>query len=104
MADPTGPGVVDGSVNDDDMAVGYTDGEGDSITEGADTISASDGNDSVQAGGGDDTLFGGMGDDTLRGGADDDIILGDEFGPYDGNGAPGDIDAFTLENIHNFVI
>ncbi|WP_197919392.1 Hint domain-containing protein [Thiosulfatihalobacter marinus] len=90
MADPTGPGVVDGSVNDDDMAVGYTDGEGDSITEGADTISAGDGNDSVQAGGGDDTLFGGMGDDTLRGGADDDIILGDEFGPYDGNGAPGD--------------
>ena len=72
------------------MAGGYTDGEGDSITEGADTISAGDGNDSVQAGGGDDTLFGGMGDDTLRGGADDDIILGDEFGPYDGNGAPGD--------------
>ncbi|SFL65453.1 Hint domain-containing protein [Shimia aestuarii] len=90
MADPTGPGVVDGTENDDILDVGTTDSDGDSITVGGDVVSAGDGDDSVRGGEGDDTLFGGMGSDTVRGGADDDIILGDEFGPYDGTDSPGD--------------
>ncbi|MEP2531168.1 Hint domain-containing protein [Shimia sp.] len=92
MADPTGPGIVDGTLNDDDMDVGFSDAGvgGDVITEGDDIISSSDGNDSVQAGGGDDTVFGGMGDDTLRGGSDDDLIISDTLGPYNGTGEAGD--------------
>ena len=90
MADPTGPGIVDGTENDDILNVGATDSEGDSITAGADVVSAGDGDDSVQGGDGDDTLFGGMGSDTILGGADDDLILGDEFGSYDGDDDPGD--------------
>ena len=89
MADPTGPGIVDGTENDDILNVGATDSEGDSITAGADVVSAGDGDDSVQGGDGDDTLFGGMGSDTILGGADDDLILGDEFGSYDGDDDPG---------------
>lgn len=87
MADPTGPGIVDGTETDDIMDVGFTDGEGDAITDGGDVISAQDGDDDVQGGAGDDTIFGGNGSDTLRGGEGDDIILGDEFGPQIGDGA-----------------
>ncbi|WP_435230813.1 Hint domain-containing protein [Pseudopelagicola sp. nBUS_20] len=90
MADPKGPGVVDGTENDDDMGINFTDSEGDAITSGDDTISADDGNDSVEAGFGSDTVYGGMGNDTLRGGRDDDQMFGDVVGSYDGAGIPGD--------------
>ncbi|PSL17899.1 Ca2+-binding RTX toxin-like protein [Shimia abyssi] len=90
MADPTGPGIVDGTENDDNIDVGFTDSEGDSVTNGDDVISSGDGDDSIQAGEGDDTIFGGMGNDTVLGGDDDDLIVSDTLGPYDGTEAPGD--------------
>ncbi|MDP2084235.1 MAG: Hint domain-containing protein [Gemmobacter sp.] len=67
---------VDGTAGNDTMNVGYTDPQGDRITEGNDFIMAGTGNDSVAAGGGNDTIFGGAGDDTLTGGAGADLIDG----------------------------
>ncbi len=90
MADPTGPGIVDGTTNDDDMSIGYVDVDGDSIGNDGNVISAHDGDDSVQGGSGDDTIFGGNGSDTLRGGRGDDVIEGDEVGTPAGEVSPGD--------------
>ncbi len=67
---------VDGTTGNDTMNVGYTDAQGDQITEGNDYIAAGAGNDSVQAGGGADTVVGGTGNDTLVGGAGNDQLSG----------------------------
>ena len=70
---PGPDGTVDGEDTPEAMGVGYddsnapTDGGGDVIGNGDDSI---DGN------GGDDTIDGGNGDDTLNGGDEDDLITG----------------------------
>ncbi len=68
--------VVDGTAGNDSMGVGYTDGEGDQITSGDDSIDAGAGNDLVAAGDGNDTIAGGLGDDTIYYGLGDDSVLG----------------------------
>jgi len=88
----TTPGIVDGTDGDDIMPVGYTDADGDRITNnvflggngndvidgkgGNDSITAGSGCDSVLGGEGNDTLDGQAGNDTLRGGNGDDLIRG----------------------------
>jgi Ca2+-binding RTX toxin-like protein len=88
----TTPGIVDGTDGDDIMPVGYTDADGDRITNnvflggngndvidgkgGNDSITAGSGSDSVLGGEGNDTLDGQAGNDTLRGGNGDDLIRG----------------------------
>ncbi|SFQ80150.1 calcium-binding protein, partial [Donghicola eburneus] len=77
---------VDGTSGDDTMVVGYTDSDGDRITDenllllrtGDDTIYGYAGNDSINAGSGYDTVYGGSGNDTLLGAAGNDVLYGDE--------------------------
>jgi len=89
-------GVVDGTTGNDTMNVGYSDVDGDTITntgalypiagasgndvidgkEGNDFISSGSGNDNVIGGAGNDTLQGGTGNDTLQGGTGNDVIQG----------------------------
>ena len=66
MADPTGPGVVEGTENDDVIDSSYTDGDGDSVTSGADLVYGEGGSDTIEGGDGDDTIFGGSGQDTTE--------------------------------------
>ncbi len=93
MADPNGPGIVDGTPSDDEMSVGYVDVDGDTIDNSGNVISAQDGNDDVSAGNGDDTIYAGDGDDDVSAGGGDDVVYGDETdhaeGPDDGS-EPGD--------------
>ncbi|MDG3042685.1 SdrD B-like domain-containing protein, partial [Roseicyclus marinus] len=88
-------GAVDGAASGEVMPVGYTDAQGDRITDGNDTIFANAGNDTIISGGGNDvvdagsgadrvdagtgndTILGNAGDDFLRGNAGDDVISGD---------------------------
>lgn len=70
-------GVVDGTNNAQTMNVGFTDAQGDQITNGNDTIFANGGSDSVNAGGGDDLVYGGSGNDTLNGSTGNDTLLGE---------------------------
>ena len=71
--------VVDGEETADAIGLGYddstgaTDGGGDQVTYGDDSI---DGN------GGDDTITGGAGSDTIDGGAGADVITEDDSGTY----------------------
>lgn len=58
MADPTGPGVVEGTDNDDLINGGYSDGDGDSVSNGGDLVFGN---------GGDDTIHGLDGNDTIHG-------------------------------------
>ena len=93
---------VDGTAGNDTMGVGYTDAQGDKITEGNDYIVAGAGNDSVSAGGGADTVDGGTGDDTLRGGIGDDQIFGGDgndqlFGDGGDDTLSGGLGSDTLE-------
>jgi Ca2+-binding RTX toxin-like protein len=75
-------GVVDGENTGEVMGVGYDDstgasnGGGDLITNGPDSIAGNGGDDSITAGDGNDTIDGGDGDDTIEGGAGDDYIIG----------------------------
>ena len=61
MADPTGPGVVEGTENDDLIDATYTDGDGDSVTGGADLVYGRGGDDTIEAGSGNDTIYGDSG-------------------------------------------
>ena len=90
MADPNGPGIVDGTQTDDDMSVGFVDADGDTIDNNGNVISAQDGDDAIVAGAGNDTIFAGNGDDTVYAGAGDDEVYGDEVGTQDGTDEPGD--------------
>lgn len=90
MADPTGPGIVDGTENDDIIELGYTDPEGDAVTNSGVVISAQDGDDSVTGGTGDDTIYAGNGSDIVDGNDGDDLIFGDEQDPQDSDSDPGD--------------
>lgn len=76
---PASPdGNVDGLDTSQNMGVGYTDLQGDQITNNADQIYGNGGNDTISAGGGNDTVFGGSGNDKLFGDAGDDVLSGDE--------------------------
>ena len=70
-------GAVDGLDGAENMSVGYTDLQGDRITNEADQIFGYAGNDTIAAGGGHDTVFGGIGNDRLSGEAGDDLLYGD---------------------------
>ena len=61
MADPTGPGVVEGTENDDVIDSGYTDTDGDSVSGGADLVFGLGGDDTIEAGSGNDTIHGDSG-------------------------------------------
>jgi len=69
-------GIVDGAGTSQVMNVGFTDAQGDQITEGADSIRGNDGNDSITAGGGNDSIDGGAGADTINAGTGDDLAFG----------------------------
>jgi Ca2+-binding RTX toxin-like protein len=69
---------VDGTTGNDTMNVGYTDAQGDQISEGNDFIMAGSGNDSVSSGGGNDTIHGGAGNDTLTAGNGADWLDGED--------------------------
>ena len=80
-------GIVHGLDSGEAMGVGYTDVQGDQITDGDDTImgfggsdniSGGGGNDSIDGGSGSDTLGGGSGNDTLDGGSGSDTLIGGE--------------------------
>lgn len=58
MADPTGPGVVEGTDNDDLINGSYNDGDGDSVSNSGDLVFGN---------GGDDTIDGLDGNDTIHG-------------------------------------
>ncbi len=90
MADPNGPGIVDGTEANDEIGVGFSDTDGDTVDNSGNTISAQGGDDSIVAGAGDDTIFAGDGHDTVRAGDGDDYIAGDEVGQPDGDDVPGD--------------
>ena len=97
--EPEPDGVVDGEATGEVMDVGYddadgaTDGGGDLITDGDDTILGNGGNDTITAGGGDDLVEGGAGDDSILGVSGEDTIYGD--GGTAGTEA-GEVD-FTLD-------
>jgi Ca2+-binding RTX toxin-like protein len=79
---PDPDGVVDGEDSAENMGVGYddsnapTDGGGDLITNGADSIEGNGGNDTINGGGGNDTIDGGADDDRILGGGGNDSLLG----------------------------
>ena len=84
---PTPDGKIDGDGTDLLMQVGFVDSDGDTLTDGADTIYAYSGNTTIEAGEGDDLIFGGSGvdlifgqggNDTVFGGANDDELSGGE--------------------------
>lgn len=70
--------VVDGTAGNDVITLtsGYVDGEGDSITSGADFVLAGAGNDSIDGSDGNDVLYGELGDDTILGGNGNDTLFG----------------------------
>jgi Ca2+-binding RTX toxin-like protein len=70
--------VIDGTTGNDSMAVGYTDAQGDQITNGNDYILAGAGNDTVTAGDGDDFVSGGTGADLIYGGNGNDSLQGND--------------------------
>ncbi|MDG1532767.1 MAG: Hint domain-containing protein [Paracoccaceae bacterium] len=82
--DPAGP--VDGEETSEAMILGYddalgaTDGGGDMITTGNDSILGNGGDDFIDGDAGDDTIDGGQGDDTIQlsDNFGDDTIAGDE--------------------------
>lgn len=74
---PNTDGKVDGRATGEAMLVGYTDAQGDKITNGADTIFGNAGNDTIEAGGGNDAVSGGHDNDVIKGQAGDDTLNGD---------------------------
>lgn len=73
-----GNGIVDGTTGSDSMGLGYSDAEGDKITNSADSIRGGAGNDTIDGAGGNDTIDGGADNDSLFGGDGNDILLGGE--------------------------
>lgn len=69
-------GIVDGSSTAEVMGVGYTDGDGDQITNGADSIRGNGGDDTISAGDGADTVDGGEDNDVIYGGNGNDVLIG----------------------------
>jgi len=80
---PASPdGVVDGEAAGEVMGLGYddsagpTDGGGDQITAGDDSIAGNGGADTIDGGAGNDTIHGGADDDVISGGLGDDSLIG----------------------------
>jgi len=75
-------GVVDGENSGEVMGLGYddsdgpTDGGGDKITNGNDSIEGNGGNDTINGAGGNDTIDGGSGNDVIQGGTGNDDVTG----------------------------
>ena len=67
---------IEGTIFDDLIALGYTDGDGEMVSNNSDEIFAFDGNDIVDAAGGNDRVWGGNGNDTLFGGSGNDSLYG----------------------------
>jgi Ca2+-binding RTX toxin-like protein len=67
---------VDGTTGSDTMNVGYTDANGDAVTNGADVIYGGNGNDSINAGDGGDLIYGGAGDDFIDDWSGNDTVYG----------------------------
>lgn len=65
---------VDGTAGGDVMNVGFTDANGDMVTDGADVIRAGDGNDTINAGSGNDVIYGGAGNDIIDDWNGNDIV------------------------------
>ena len=80
---PEPTGVVDGEETAENMVLGYDDsnapsnGGGDRITTGADSIDGNGGNDTIDASGGNDFVTGGEGADSILGGEGNDTLVGD---------------------------
>ena len=88
----SGPdGTVDGLETGEVMGLGYTDRQGDQITNGADTIFGNGGDDVILSAGGDDFVYGGDGDDTITGGAGADSLFGDQGSDVFIGGNDGDV-------------
>ncbi len=68
--------IVDGTIFDDVITLGFIDGDGTEVTDDNRDIFAFDGDDLVIAGEGRDNIWGGAGDDTLSGGGDSDRLYG----------------------------
>lgn len=69
---------VDGADTGQFMPVGFADGDGDAITEGADTVFGNGGADDIRAGGGNDLVYGGEDNDFVDAGTGDDTVFGNE--------------------------
>lgn len=83
-------GIVTGTDGAELIDASYTDANGDSVTSGADSVTAGlgndtirtgEGNDSIDAGGGSDSVEGGMGNDTINAGSGNDVVYGDNATP-----------------------
>ncbi|MEY8882386.1 Hint domain-containing protein [Donghicola sp. XS_ASV15] len=81
---------VDGTAGNDSMPVGYTDSEGDRITNGNDFIYGHGGNDTIDGGDGNDFISGGTGDDSIIGGSGNDSIQGNDGSDYIDSGVGTD--------------
>ena len=84
-------GSIAGTSSNDLIDESYTDGQGDSVGAGNDTIDAGAGADSVESGMGDDVVDGGTGTDTIHAGLGEDTIFGGSGDDVIGAGrvAPG---------------
>lgn len=98
-------GTVDGEDTGEDMREGYndgnlpTDGGGDLITDGDDTIDGNGGSDSIDGGAGNDLIDGGSEDDLLNGGAGNDTLLGGEGNDtLDGGAGADTLDGGALDD------
>ncbi|MEM6587065.1 MAG: Hint domain-containing protein [Pseudomonadota bacterium] len=101
----TPDGVVDGTDDAQDMTLGFTDAQGDQITENADTILGNGGDDTIAGFGGDDLIEGGGGDDVFTysslnlGGLPADVIDNDTLvGGETGETAGDTLDASELSD------
>lgn len=65
---------VYGTDGNDNMIVGYTDANGNMVTDGADLIIAGDGDDNINAGDGNDTIYAGAGNDVIDDWNGDDLV------------------------------
>jgi len=70
--------IVDGAETGESMPLGYSDAQGDLITDNADTIFGNGGDDTIDAAGGDDFVSGGNGNDVVAGGTGNDNLNGDD--------------------------
>jgi hypothetical protein len=80
---------IDGTSGADNMDVGYTDADGQHITNQDDYILAGDGNDTIRGGEGDDTIVGGAGDDVIYSGSDSDAAAPTYVQVYNGDNYHG---------------
>lgn len=71
-------GQVDGSDGNDRIEKGYSDGQGETVSDGDDLVYAGAGDDRVKGYAGDDTIHGGEGNDTIYGNKGNNQLFGDE--------------------------